>query len=236
MEKAVQTLNGIWRIIPSPVLTEIIAQSGFHFQILDCEHGAYDYATLLDDIRVCDQYHTSAFIRVSGLDKVEVQRCLDLGAHGIVFPQLTGYQDFAAATRLLHYAPQGDRGYNPFVRAAGYGIERQERKRPLCIVIIETLQAVEELDQIVQLEGIDIIYIGSYDLSAQLDCIGQMDHPKLMGVVDTIIEKCKFAHKKVGVMTMSAEHQQKFAGKGVHVFVHGVDSYQINKAFTALIP
>jgi 4-hydroxy-2-oxoheptanedioate aldolase len=75
-----QVLHGIWRIIPSPMLTEALAQGGLDFQILDCEHGAYDFATLLPDILACERQDCAAFVRVSGTDRIEVQRCLDLGA------------------------------------------------------------------------------------------------------------------------------------------------------------
>ena len=86
-------LHGIWRIIPSMVLTEIISQSKFDFQILDCEHGSYDFQTLEQDIRICQNQKCLAYVRVGGLNKIEVQRCLDLGADGIVFPQLNKFED-----------------------------------------------------------------------------------------------------------------------------------------------
>ena len=109
-------LHGIWRIIPNASLTEIIAQSGFNFQILDREHGAYDYDTLQADITACDARGCAPFVRVSGKDNVEVQRCLDLGAHGLVFPQLSTPEEFARASAMMDHAPVGTRGFNPFVQ------------------------------------------------------------------------------------------------------------------------
>jgi 4-hydroxy-2-oxoheptanedioate aldolase len=230
-------MHGIWRIIPSPVLTEIIAQSGFNFQILDCEHGAYDYQTLETDIRTCEAYNCLSIIRVSGLNNVEVQRCLDLGAGGIVFPQLTNFDDFQHATKLLNYAPEGLRGYNPFVRAANYGISDKTKKNlnPLCIPIIETLTAVNDLDKILTLDRIDAIYIGSYDLSAQLGCIGQMDNPKLIELTNLIIKKCNDASKPVGLMINEVNQYKNYKEKGVTIFVNKVDSYQIKNTFTNTI-
>ena len=149
-------LHGIWRIIPSPGCTEILAQSGFDFQILDAEHGGYDFQTLLTDTIACEANRCAPWIRVSGTDKVEVQRCLDLGARGIVFPQLASYEDFAAAAAMMDHAPAGVRGFNPFVRAYGYGTPGAPSPRPWCVPIIETLAAVEQLDRILQLERIYI--------------------------------------------------------------------------------
>lgn len=231
-----EELHAIWRIIPSTTLTEIIAQSGFDFQILDCEHGAYDYVSLESDIRGCAMYNCGSLVRVSGLNKVEVQRCLDLGADGIVFPQLNNYEDFEQAVKLLYYAPQGVRGYNPFVRVAGYGIQdKNEKVKPLCIPIIETLQAITDLDRILTLEGIDALYIGSYDLSAQLECIGEMDAPELLDTVNLIIEKCKAASKPVALMIGNREQYRNYKNRGTSIFVHAVDSLQLKRTFKNVI-
>ena len=228
-------LNGIWRVIPSPAITEIIAQSGFDFQILDCEHGAYDYQTLENDIRACALHNCLPFVRVSGLNNVEVQRCLDLGAAGIVFPQLVTFEHFKTAVSLLSYAPEGIRGFNPFVRAWNYGVFEEKPKKPFCITIVETLQAVNDLDNILGLQGIDCIYIGSYDLSAQLGCIGEMDNQKLVNMVNDIINKCKKASVPVGLMVSNAEQYQKYIDAGVDTFVHTVESHKIKQMFTAVI-
>lgn len=224
-------LHGIWRIIPSIALTDIIAQSNYDFQILDCEHGSYDFHTLEQDIRICQLNKSLAYVRVSGLNKVEVQRCLDLGADGIIFPQLNNYEDFKLATKMTQYAPRGIRGFNPFVSAAKYGYGSISDKNIKCIVIIETLVAIEELDKIVSIPELDILYIGVYDLSAQLDCIGIMDSPKLVMIIDEIIEKCQKASKQIGLMVTNDKDYKKYKNKGVNVFVHSVDSYVIKKTF-----
>lgn len=230
MEESNNELHGIWRIIPSMELTEIIAQSKFDFQILDCEHGSYDFQTLEHDIRICQHQKCLVYVRVSGLNKVEVQRCLDLGADGIVFPQLNNFEDFKLATKLIQYPPNGIRGFNPFVAAGEYGYGNIHKKIE-CIVIVETIQAFDELDEILNLSEIDMVYIGVYDLSAQLNCIGAMDSPKLLSVIDEIIEKCNKSSKKVSLMVKNIEEYKKYKGKGVSNFVHIVDSYQLKTAF-----
>jgi len=231
-----QELHGIWRIIPSGALTEIIGKSGFDFQILDCEHGSYDYATLANDIRACDLTKCDAIVRVSGLDKVEVQRCLDLGAKGIIFPQLCNFEDFKLATKLLEFAPAGLRGYNPFVRAFGYGNNIYDiDKKPACWAIIETLDAVNDLERILTLSGIDIIYIGSYDLSAQLGCAGQMDNTKLLSTVELIIQKCRSVSKPVSVLVNNRSQYVYYKAAGVNLFLHSVDSYKVQLMFKDII-
>jgi 2-keto-3-deoxy-L-rhamnonate aldolase RhmA len=223
---------GIWRIIPSLTLTDIIAQSKYDFQILDCEHGAYDFHTLEQDIKICHLNNSLAYVRVSGLNKVEVQRCLDLGADGIVFPQLNSYEDFNLATKMTQYAPKGIRGFNPFVSTGKYGYENISEKKIKCIAIIETLNAVTELERILSIVELDILYIGVYDLSAQLDCIGKMDSPELLMLIDNIIACCKKASKNVGLMINNIEDLKRYKKKGVNIFVHSVDSFIIKNVFT----
>lgn len=216
-------------------MTEIIAQSGFDFQILDCEHGAYDFQALENDIRACNLHGCAPYVRVGGLNPAEVQRCLDLGAEGIVFPQLQHAEDFKKASLLVNYGPDGLRGNNPFVRSWGYGFKNSLASRPLCITIIESLSAVDELDAILQLPGIDMIYIGSYDLSAQLGCPGEIADPKVLGIVKTIIAKSTAASVAVGLMIADTEQYNAYRPLGATVFLHTVDSDQLKKGFTRVI-
>jgi len=229
-------LNGIWRIIPSPQLTEIFAQSSMDFQLLDCEHGVYDYSSLMADVTACQGKACAAFVRVSGKDNIEVQRCLDLGADGLVFPQLASTDDFTKAAAMMDHAPGGSRGFNPFVRTYGYGaaVKQDPLDRPWFIPIIEMLSAVEEIEDILQNDRIDLVYIGSYDLSAQLGCPGQMDHPSLLEVTETIIQACKAARVPVGMMALSPEKQRVLEEKGVTAVVHGVESHRILENFQSI--
>lgn len=230
-------LHGLWRIMPSPMLTETLAQGGLDFQILDCEHGAYDYATLLPDIIACENQGCSPWIRVSGTDKVEVQRCLDLGARGLVFPQLAEPEAFAAAAAMMDYAPAGTRGFNPFVRAGGYGMTSRGAAtgRPWFVPIVETLSAAYQIGAIAQIERIDMVYIGVYDLSAQLGCPGQMDSPELARIVDQILVACARAEKPVGMMALSAVAARSLIARGVRGIVHGVESHRMTQAMHDII-
>lgn len=234
---AAKTLHGIWRILPSPAITELLAQSGLDFQILDCEHGGYDYQTLLGDIVACDLHGCRPFVRVSGTNKVEVQRCLDLGARGIVFPQLSTYEDFRRAAETMDYAPEGSRGFNPFVRACGYGSPDKTRdaSRPWFVPIVETLSAAKDLESILRIRRIDLVYIGTYDLSAQLGCAGKMDAPELTGLVNQIVATCQRHAKPVGMMAPTPPASQALRARGVQAIVHGVESDRFRLAMTDIV-
>jgi 4-hydroxy-2-oxoheptanedioate aldolase len=222
--------------MPSPAVSEILAQSGFDFQILDCEHGHYDYHSLYADLLACEANHCLAWVRVSGNDKVEVQRCLDLGASGIVFP---GLADLAAVERCadwMDYSPKGNRGYNPFVRSSRYGVNETEGSpaEPLLVPIIETLSAVEALDQILALERIGMVYIGTYDLSAQLGVAGQMQHASVVDTVGHILKSCQRHGIRVGAMALNPAKEAELRSMGVETIVHGVESHRMKDCFTAI--
>ena len=234
-----QPSNGIWRVMPSPVVTEILGQCGIDFQILDCEHGNYGQEALLADLMACDLHGSAGYIRVSGTDKVEVQRSLDLGARGIVFPGLQRLSDFERVAAWMDYAPVRNRGFNPFVRAGSYGIQgdsSRDATRPLFIPIIETLEAVEQLDKILSISRIDLVYLGTYDLSAQLGCAGEMANPRLVETIDRILDQCRQHNKPSSAMALSSELAAKLREKGVTAIVHGVDTHRIKEGFCKLVP
>jgi len=220
------------------MLTEILARSGFEAQIFDCEHGAYDYGTLMADVGACERGGGVPFVRVSGRDKIEVQRCLDLGARGLLFPQLASADEVRAAALMMDYAPTGTRGFNPFVRAAGYGAPKDaDRLRPPAwfVPIIETVTAVAEIDQIVIHPRVDLVYIGVYDLSAQLGVPGDMGSPALARLIDLVIDACRAAGKPVGMMALSAESAAALIARGVQVLVHGVEAHRLLQAGQAIL-
>jgi 2-keto-3-deoxy-L-rhamnonate aldolase RhmA len=225
-------LHGIWRTIPSPALTEIFAQSGLDFQIFDFEHGSYDYQTLLSDVLACELHACAPWVRVSGTNKVEVQRSLDLGARALVFPQLANYDDFAKAAAMMDHPPAGTRGFNPFIRAYGYGASAVP-SRPWFVPIVETLTAVEQLDSILQLERIDLIYIGAYDLSTQLGLPGKMDAGALTQLIERILAACRSRGKPAALISLTREAVHSATAAGVKALVHGVEGDRIKRAMTA---
>lgn len=224
-------MNGIWRIYPSTLITELISKDKFDFQIFDCEHGGYDFSSLTEDIRICKLLKNKAYVRVSGINQVEVQRCLDLGADGIVFPQLSTIEDFTIASKMVSPYPSGTRGYNPFVYDFDFGNKLTPPKKE-CITIIETLEAINNLEQIIKIPNLNTFYIGIYDISAQLNCIGELKNPKVISTVNKIIQILKANNKNISLMTTSHEDFQHYSKKGVDNFVYGVDSFYLKKAFT----
>ncbi len=235
-----KSVCGIWSIIPSPVLTEIVSLSKFDFQIFDMEHGVYDFGTLDIAIRSSENNGCSPFVRVPGLDAVATQKALDLGAHGIIFPQVQNSEDTLNAVKLTKYNPVGNRGFNPFTRGSNYSIRKTDLKNrnhndfAFTSIIVENKSAAKNLDAILDTENLEIIYLGAYDMSVALGCPGDMKNLELLSFLEKSITKICKAKKVAGVMAQTPEEMQRYVSLGAKFVVLGVDSFLIGESLSSI--
>jgi len=235
-----KTVYGVWSIIPSPFITEVISFAKFDFQIFDMEHGGYDFGTLDTAVRTAENNGCSPFVRVPGLDAVATQRALDLGAHGIIFPQVQSPHDTLAAVQMTKYAPRGHRGFNPFTRGSNYSINNGELKNrnfddfAFASIIVENKSAANSLDAILETKDLEIVYLGAYDMSVALGQPGDMTNPELLRFIEDSVVKIRKAGKVAGVMAQNPTDMKRFADLGANFIVVGVDSYLIGKGFSAI--
>jgi len=226
---------GTWSIISNPAVLEIISLSGFDFIILDMEHGIYDVTSLDSCIRVCEANDCSPIVRVPGLDTSAAQWALDLGAHGVIVPQVSGINEVRTAVEMTKFSPAGFRGYNPFTRAASYNptADRKAGKLNnefgLTSIIIENKKSIDELEAILTIENLDVIYVGVYDLSIALGFSGNTLHPELVAIVDECIRKIRKANKSAGMMVHSQADVQRAKALGADFLVWSVDTNIIRK-------
>jgi 4-hydroxy-2-oxoheptanedioate aldolase len=231
-----QPIFGIWSIIPSPILAEVIGVSGFDFQILDMEHGPYDLGSLDASIRACESTGCSPLVRIPGIAQFVIQSAMDLGAHGIIVPQVADEAAAAAAVRCAKYAPDGTRGYNPFTRAASYKNPPNNQSGKLhnnfgfTSIIIESLSAYSALDKILQIRDLDMIYLGIYDMAVAMGCQGDVSNPRVEEFVTEAVPRIRRAGKAVGMMVMSTREIEKALKLGANVLVYAVDTFIIHRA------
>lgn len=231
-----QPVVGAWSIISSPIVVEILALSGFDFLILDMEHGVYDQTALDACIRACEAANCAPIVRVPGINPSAVQWALDLGAHGIVVPQVGNAASASMAVGMTKFAPAGTRGYNPFTRAADYAapssnkIGKLRNDYGLTSVIIENQTALNELNAILAIEDLDVVYVGAYDLSIALGCEGDTKHPVICQILDQTIAKVRSAGKIAGLMVRSKEDVAKAIKLGARFLVYSVDTAILREA------
>jgi 4-hydroxy-2-oxoheptanedioate aldolase len=228
-----QTLSGIWSVIPHAQVVGTLASAGFDFVLLDCEHGGYDFATLDAAITACELAGASPLVRAPGADAFFIQRALDLGADGVVVPQIGDATAAARVVSMAHFAPLGTRGYNPFTRAGNFGIAPQPKLAagfPFTGVLVESPAAAEALERIAAVPQLDFVYLGVYDFSVALGIPGQVDDPRVQTFVERAARVCRDAGKAVATTAMSAAQVARLANVGVNVLVYGTDTWLIGNA------
>lgn len=198
------SLFGIWNIIPSEIVVDIIATSGLDFIILDMEHGCMDYLDIHKYVQIISGTNCSSIVRIPKVDVTIIQRILDTGVQGILAPQIHNAKDAEELVKSCTYAPEGTRGFNPYTRSGDYignanSIYNQD-KYPLIIGIIENLNAINNIDEILNVDGIDVWYLGVYDMSCALGLKGQLNHEKVLSTIKMCEEKIKNKGKIVGRM------------------------------------
>jgi 4-hydroxy-2-oxoheptanedioate aldolase len=236
-----EAVLGIWSIIPSAPLAEVIGGAGMHFQILDMEHGFYTAETLEASIRACEAVGCSPLVRPPSLNQDVIQVALDLGAHGVIVPQVRDAGAAEEVVRAVRFPPRGRRGFNPFTRAGGYGAStpaaraRLEDGWALTAVIVENPTAFAEMDRIVALPGLDMVYLGVYDMSVALGCPGATNDPRVVDFVERATATARSAGKAVGVMARDQAEMERFLAMGANVVVYVVDTFVIGRTMAAAV-
>lgn len=187
-------VNG-WLSIPDSFCAEVMAHQGWDTLTIDLQHGLVDYQAALPMLQAISTTATVPMVRVPWLEAGILMKVLDAGAYGVICPMVNTREDAQKLVAWTHYAPRGTRSYGP-ARAVLYGGEDYPAHADETIVtfaMIETRQALDNLDAILSVEGLDAIYIGPSDLSLSLGCQAAMDElePVAAQAVDHILERAR---------------------------------------------
>jgi 4-hydroxy-2-oxoheptanedioate aldolase len=218
---AKQVLYGTWVQTPSPEVVEILGWSGWDFVILDLEHGPYGPEGLPHLIRAAEASETTPFVRVPLSAPHEIGKALDLGAAGIVIPGVRSADDGAAAVHLTRFPPQGGRGSSPSTRQLHYSavpfatLTAKDASQPLMVLQVEARLATSDLGSILAIDGLDVVFIGPYDLSTSLGLPGQFDHPKVREAISEIVERAGERRVAVGIWVPDAPSARLWVEHGV---------------------
>lgn len=236
-----ETIYGTHSAMGGAVTTEIYGTAGFDALWIDTEHGCIDKKDLLAAIMGAAGSDMVTFVRVPWNDMVQVKPILEMGCDGIIFPMITTAEEARYAVASCTYPPEGVRGFGP-CRAIRYGkIDAQEyihkySRRIWKIVQIEHVKAVENLDEILKVEGIDLFIIGPCDLSGSMGLLAQTKHPDVKAMMDRIADKLKAAGKPFGVsMGYDEESVRDWVNRGARfLFADNDVSYIYNGACATL--
>ena len=237
--KSMNHLIGTFVQIPSPAVVEIAGYAGFDFVIIDLEHGPFGIETAADMVRAATVSNTTPIIRVSKNDPFLIGQALDIGAEGIMIPQITNAETAINATKAMKYGPEGIRGTCPSVRAAKYrGTDTAYFKKAnedvVTILLLEGKEAIDNINEIVAVPNIDVIMMGVWDLSSSLGIPGQVDSPLVLEKIEIIIKVAKAKNIDLGFLWMKPSEARKWASLGIK-FLPTVDSTLILKQWEKVI-
>ena len=192
-----RTVVGSWVNTGSPIVAELMAAAGFDYLAVDAEHSPVDLALTGDLFRAIrsGSSRCEAFVRLPGCDHDTIKRYCDAGATGVIAPLVNTAAQARQVVGAVKYPPQGTRGVG-FARCNQYGADFDRataaaNENTTVVVQIEHIQAVENIDEILSVEGVDAAFIGPYDLSASMGLTGQTDHPDVLAAMDRILQACQ---------------------------------------------
>jgi 4-hydroxy-2-oxoheptanedioate aldolase len=220
-------VNG-WLAIPSAFAAEVMAHQGWDTLTVDMQHGVLDYQAMVSLLQAISTTPTVPLVRVPWLEPGIIMKSLDAGAYGVICPMINTRDDAARLVAYSHYAPQGCRSFGP-VRALLYGGADypQEANRTIVgFAMIETAQALDNVDDILSVEGLDAIYIGPSDLSLALGCKPVFDDvdPKAAAAIDHILARARHHGVAAGIHNGRTDVALARVAKGFRFVTVGSDA------------
>jgi 2-dehydro-3-deoxyglucarate aldolase len=202
---------GSWLTLGNTAVTEIMAQAGFDWLVVDMEHSAITLDIAQEMIRVIELNGIASMVRVGHNQPNLIKRVMDCGAQGVIVPMVNSREEAKQAVDSVKYSPLGSRGVG-LARAQGYGqnfadYQQWNQNNSIVIVQVEHIEAVDNLEAILSVDGVDGFVVGPYDLSGSLGVPGQFDHPDVLDALERV--------KKIS--------NQKNALAGFHIIQPDVD-------------
>ena len=224
---------GIFSGMPAPEVLELIGLAGWDFAIIDGEHSPVTAATLPALVRAASCAGLPPIVRVATNEPSAIQHALDCGAAGVQIPQISSLAQAKSAIDAARFYPAGKRGFNPFVRAAAFStiptadfVESSNRDVTL-ILQLESAEGVAACEAILDLPGIDVVFVGPYDLSQSLGIPGQVDDPRVFEAGSLIVKAAEIRGIVAGVYCHTLQQVTRWRAAGARYIVHSVDTIQL---------
>ena len=202
---------GSWLQIPDSSIAEIMSDAGYDWLAIDCEHGLFNLQTIVEICRAIELHETLPLVRLPDWERSSCKSALEAGAAGVIVPMVESAQDVVEALNNCRWPPNGSRGVG-FSRSNMFGkyfeSSREIAENPIFVAMIENKKAVMEIDKILAVDGLDAIFIGPYDLSASLGCIGDFTTDTFNESLNLILESANQLGVPVGVHVVDPDLAQ----------------------------
>lgn len=226
---------GTWMQIGHPVPAEILANAGYEWVCVDAEHTDICIDGIIEIMRAMAHTSTIPVVRVSQNSTIEIRQMLDAGAKGIIVPMVNTAEDAEKAVAAAKYPPQGVRGFG-YCRANKHGVEFDQYVKNanddiFVVAQVEHIDGVNNIDEILAVDGIDGVFIGPYDLSGSLKIPGKLDDARVQDALQKVLDACHCAGKSAGLHVVAPEPEEIKAAlnKGFTLLALSVDMLFMNR-------
>jgi 2-dehydro-3-deoxyglucarate aldolase len=218
---------GSWLSVAHPTVAEVMGLGGFDWLAIDMEHGIVGLEAAQTLIQVLAGTPAASVVRVPWNEPVVVKQVLETGPVGIMFPQVNTVDQAEAAIKSIKYPPEGIRGIG-CQRAAGFGAWFEDylqhaNQEQLVIMQIEHIQAIENIDGILKVEGLDVVFVGANDLSASMGLLGQPGHPRVQEAIAHVLASARKTSVTAGLVARDAEDANRRFAEGFQFVAIGHD-------------
>ncbi|USQ50175.1 4-hydroxy-2-oxoheptanedioate aldolase [Serratia marcescens] len=230
---------GLWLGLCSSYSAELLAGAGFDWLLIDGEHAPNNVQTVLGQLQAVAPYPSRPVVRPPWNDAVIIKQLLDVGAQTLLIPMIQNAEQARDAVRATRYPPHGVRGVGSALARASRWKRvpdyLQQADEQMCVLVqIETREAVKNLDAILQVEGVDGVFIGPADLSADMGFAGNPQHPEVQRTIDDAIARIRAAGKAPGILMANKALAQRYLEAGALFVAVGVDTTLLARAAEAL--
>ncbi|MGO1319908.1 MAG: HpcH/HpaI aldolase family protein [Galactobacter sp.] len=221
----------------STTAIEVLAAAGLDWVLVDLEHGGGDESQVGDAVAAAGGYGAATLVRVESAERIRIGRVLDAGAAGVMLPRITSAAQVEEALAHFSYPPAGDRGVATYNRSVRWGLDKAALKAPpaLVIVQIETLGALEEVEKIAALDGVDVLFIGPLDLSYALGTPLDFASEPFKAAVERVVGAARDHGKSAGILAANVGLAAQRAEEGFTFLPVGSDSTLLADAASHII-
>jgi len=231
---------GTWLFLPSPDVVEIVGLAGLDFVVIDMEHSPITYNNASSMIIAAENNGIAPYVRIPQLSASDILKTLDTGAHGIQVPHVETGKDAKKIIQYSKYHPSGERGMAPSTRAGKYTLKtdknllKKANDENLIVVTLESENSLDNIAEMIEVDGVDVIYIGPYDLSQAMGLPGEVDHPKVINKMESIFSFINKSGKISGSFANTPERAKRLKNIGVNYLTCETDGTLLRAAFDEL--
>jgi 4-hydroxy-2-oxoheptanedioate aldolase len=227
LKQGVQQL-GIWNTIGGNTVPEALANCGFDWVLVDTEHAAVETVEVISSLQaIAGNPEVSAVVRPAANDPVLIKRVLDMGALTLLLPYVQTAEEARSAVKSISYGPKGVRGIAGSTRATRYGLVEnyfQNARDEICLLVqVESIKAIQELEQIATTDGIDGVFIGPGDLSSSMGYPGELEHPEVVSVIKDALNLLNKLNVPSGILALNTASANMYMEQGTKFTAVGVD-------------